>query len=269
MAAARTAFTFQLRWEWIGVARLTKLLLTAMPMDIPKFDCLVLAPPDDPIENIIIEGKASGTIPPANQYFNTEQTYTCPAGYSGTPVTIPAGTYESSVSVAAANALALAAAQAAAVCTLIPKIQAVFSGTLLSADFDVQVAVDGSSYAEVVYGQVYTVNASLKSKTTCSGYLASVTDVELSCAITNSTGAILAAGSKINAVNGVSSGSLNTEVTGTFNESPFNFGGPNPGSTSETITGPVASYNSFVQARSTPGPNFAATSVEVIFVLGT
>jgi hypothetical protein len=142
LAAARTAFAFQIRWEWVGVARMTKMLLTATPMDIPKFDCLTLAPPDDPIQNII----ASGSIPPANQFFNTAQTYTCPAGYSGTPVTIPAGTYESSVSVAAANAAALAAAQAAAVCTIdIPVVTSPTTATVaVNGAFSYQITATNS-----------------------------------------------------------------------------------------------------------------------------
>lgn len=45
-------------------------------------------------------------------YTNTEQTATCPEGYVGDPVTIPAGTYFSNVSQAAADALAMAAAEA-------------------------------------------------------------------------------------------------------------------------------------------------------------
>lgn len=50
-------------------------------------------------------------------YTNTEQTATCPDGYTGTPVTKAAGTYFSDVSQADANALALAAATAGLVCT--------------------------------------------------------------------------------------------------------------------------------------------------------
>lgn len=167
LTAARTAFAFQLRWEWIGVARMTKLLLTATPMDIPKYDCLTLAPPDDPIENIIAQGKASGTIPPANQYFNTEQTYMCPAGYSGTPVTIPAGTYESGVSVAAANALALAAAQAAAVCTLANPVSVTLTTLFNVGSSPVyEVALDGGAYTPIVSGTTYQFSSQLKYRMT-------------------------------------------------------------------------------------------------------
>jgi hypothetical protein len=116
-----------------------------MPQDIPKVNCLVIDPPDDPIGNIIAVGKASGAIPPANQYFNTEVTYQCPAGYSGSPVTIPAGTYSSTVSVAAANATALAAAEAAAVCTL--DVPGVLSGAQTVANnvpFTYQIVATGS-----------------------------------------------------------------------------------------------------------------------------
>ena len=163
LTTARTAFSFQLRWEWAGVARMTKMILTATPMDIPKVDCLVIAPPDDPIANIIAVGKASGNIPPANQYLNTEQTYQCPANYSGTPVTIPAGTYSSPVSVAAANALALAAAQAAAVCTLnAPTVQSDSENIANSVAFSYQIVATNSptSYSATGLPSGLSINTS-------------------------------------------------------------------------------------------------------------
>jgi hypothetical protein len=51
-------------------------------------------------------------------YFNEIVTVSCPPGQSGTPVTIPAGTYSSTISVADANAQALAAATALLNCCL-------------------------------------------------------------------------------------------------------------------------------------------------------
>lgn len=49
-------------------------------------------------------------------YWNTEQTATCAEGYTGDPVTIAANTYSSTESQAAADALALAAAEGALSC---------------------------------------------------------------------------------------------------------------------------------------------------------
>lgn len=112
----RTGYAFQLRLEWSGVARLTKLLLTAQQFDIPKLDCLVIDPPSDPITSIL------ALAPPANQYLNQEVFYQCPAGTTGTPVTVSAGTFTSNVSVADANAQALAYAITQTTCTPIADV---------------------------------------------------------------------------------------------------------------------------------------------------
>ena len=104
LSLVRDAFTFQVRIEWSGVARLTKLLFSAQPQDIPKEFCLTQAPPENPLTFIL-----SG-VPSFNQFFNTAITYDCPAGTAGGPVTVEAGTFSSSISVADANAAALASA---------------------------------------------------------------------------------------------------------------------------------------------------------------
>jgi len=106
----RTGFSYQVRLEWSGVARLNKLLFQAQPQDIPKLDCLTESPPDDPIGAIV------ANIPPANQYFNEEVSYQCPVGYVGTPITVPAGTFSSTVSVEDANSQALVYAQSQSNC---------------------------------------------------------------------------------------------------------------------------------------------------------
>jgi hypothetical protein len=50
-------------------------------------------------------------------YQNTEQTVNCPTGYTGTPVVVPAGTFFSNVSQAAANNLAIAYGESQISCT--------------------------------------------------------------------------------------------------------------------------------------------------------
>lgn len=61
-----------------------------------------------------------GPLPPppggGNTFYNVEYTASCPAGTTGSPVTIPAGAYSSVVSQADADALAVAAAEAAISC---------------------------------------------------------------------------------------------------------------------------------------------------------
>jgi putative Ig domain-containing protein/uncharacterized protein DUF5977 len=109
---ARTGFTFQVRIAWKGVARLTKMLLASESQDVPKFEALQMAPPDDPLTAIVAR------VVPAFTYYNEAQTYSCPAGTTGTPVTVAAGTFTSTVSLAAANAAAYASAQSMAVCTI-------------------------------------------------------------------------------------------------------------------------------------------------------
>lgn len=49
-------------------------------------------------------------------YYNTLLNYTCPAGSTGSPVTVPAGTFSSLISIAEANAQALAYAISQTVC---------------------------------------------------------------------------------------------------------------------------------------------------------
>lgn len=122
MKTYRTGFSFQIRLEWSGVARITKLLFAAMPQDIPKVNCLIAAPPDDPIASIL------KLVPSANQYFNELVSYTCPAGFTGTTVIVPAATFTSMISIADANAQALAYAMTQASC--IPNTPVVTSGSI-------------------------------------------------------------------------------------------------------------------------------------------
>ena len=123
MLTYRTGFSFQIRMEWLGIARLTKLLFAAVPQDIPKVNCLVPSPPDDPLAFIINNiGGGGSTV-----YFNEEIDYSCPAGTEGTPIVVPAGTFESLVSVADANAQALAYAISQAGCT--PPLSFTYEGS--------------------------------------------------------------------------------------------------------------------------------------------
>jgi len=60
---------------------------------------------------------AYGTNICAGNYWNTEQTASCPSGSCGSPVVVPARTFYSSVSQSAANSLALSSATAALSCS--------------------------------------------------------------------------------------------------------------------------------------------------------
>lgn len=151
---ARTGFSFQLRLEWTGIARVTKFLLTAQPQDIPKLNALEACPPDDPLTAIL------GMVQPVTQYFNDAVTYTCPAGTTGTPVTIPAGTYSSFVSMADANSQALAAAMAAANCVTAPTkyLQFTFDpdiNYIQDANFTFQISLDGGAFFAPTQGSMY------------------------------------------------------------------------------------------------------------------
>lgn len=130
-----------------------------------------------------------------------------------------------------------------------------------------QVAIDGGSYANVVYGQTYNVKVSLKSKMTSTNSMGPGVVLEVDCAITNPNGLVLSSGSFINAINGITSGTLALHVDGVFTGNPFDFGGSSPGSFSDPITGPIGNYTSKIEARSNPGPSFVNTSVEVITIL--
>lgn len=151
MKTYRTGFSFQIRMEWAGVARVTKLLFAAMPQDIPKLNCLVAAPPEDPISEIL------KLVPSTNQYFNQLISYSCPAGYTGTPVTVPAATFTSMISVADANAQALAYAVSQATCVPInpptPIATVAFSSDLPFSDLGATatITIDGGTPFQVFF----------------------------------------------------------------------------------------------------------------------